>query len=398
MDNRYSIDRRSVRTDAKTPSDDSVNVGGTYVALGSLLSSGSAVLILSQAAAVRSNAFYEFGSYVLEVMSISPYMVYLVNGTAATSVALFLTSFIAGICALMNKRFATKIALVFTLIAAIMVLVGGIIIVNFTSDIESQTSSDGTSLEGPGRELQDFSVAMYGACCLEPGFVHADAAIKDFGSDIRIDTSIYPANRPEGSSLPYGSLQNDMLTCEEFYKNGNNRLNIKGFQTAVDPCVGNFAHLQYFRVAVSAPQLCSILNSTEINIDGESLFGVPITSLTKGQEVLVIASDASPSSNGCGGGKIKGFQYTVFVWFKHTCRPVGLFMVIVGTINILLFLTALASLSMSKTSSSLNLEIQDVNNYINARRSVRVSMQRNQNPPMAEVVTISIPSNVDDKL
>lgn len=388
-------DRTSVRTSVrigKEEEKEAKNGGnGAIVVISMLIALGASALIFL-ARQAKTDDFYTFGEYLLRVMQQPSYLVQLTAGVFVSGLALFSSSFFTSVVSLLNKRGLMKLGLGLMFVSAAFVLTGGGIILSFVGTLNGNVNeATVVSSEGEARELQDFSVAMYQKCCLDADFVDVNTAAVGRFSGIDADHLRYTDAALLCSSNAFLSLPSD--------------------EQLVEYCVGSYAHVQWFEVAVT-DYVCSALNSTTVNIKGESVGPLDIEVLTKGVLDIPIASSAAEPVYGCGGGKVKSFQYINYLWFLSVTKPVGIAMVVVGVLSLLLTMMGIASLGLS-SSTDMDLDMAVINAYMDqqhaamqaeARLSRAVPAAAVARPQSAalssaeELVVVSEVIDVDDKI
>jgi len=308
------------------------------VALGS-------VVPLYMAQNLRSDAFYLFTAYVIREMRLFDYIGVFTLGCFLAALALFLSAFLTTVSALLSSRTGTKVGLGMMILSSTGCVIGGVYSTRRISGFDNDVNGVGVSDVSTG-QVQDFASAMYGECCIKPGFVQ----------DTTTSANLWPILEPTDMENYLFSLQ----TCDDFYSDNRDFTSLKN---QLVHCIRNRDNVEYFRLATT-PWMCDTLD-TSINIEGKELNGFRLSTFTNDQTVISIIGEASKEGNyGCGGGKVKAFMFAVYLWFESSCAPLAFVLTIVGGISLLLSFFGVASSCLSESSSDYQMDMEMVRAYM----------------------------------
>jgi hypothetical protein len=335
-------------------------VGNAGIAIGSVVSAACAGAVIFMAHAAKKSEFYPFMVYVLQTMQQTPYMDFLLNGAFIVSLALFASSALLSCSAVLERRALTKVGILLVFVSSGFMVAGGAISLNYIGDLDGNVNNDAQpASSGPAREVQDFSISMYNRCCLSQNYVNASTA-KDLW-----------LGRLEAADMDDATSK--VQTCAEL---ANAKLDKTKAADLLKPCIGSPAHVQWFDIATT-DWLCEQMNNTLVNIDGFVLRGIPLVTLTLGAPEVEVAGFAASKIYGCGGGKIKAFQFLIYIWFQNTCKPVALSLLICGIVSLLACFFAVASLSLGGAAEdNARVDMATLEAYMN-RQSRRLSYRAN---------------------
>ncbi|GBG26763.1 Hypothetical Protein FCC1311_029852 [Hondaea fermentalgiana] len=346
---------RSVRSELKSLESEVHGTVSTAVVVISILTGACGAVSLFFAQQVKSDAFYTFAGYVIKVMDQPQYMDQLTFGAFLSSFATFFFSFCLMLVSLFQKRRLAFFFLVMVVVAAILEICGGAIILDYIGNLDESTNGGTVQENNAARQLQDFSIAMYEQCCRLPGHVGPNAAITRL--------SIEPDDQRSWDNI---------VTCDEFYSGGY-YTSLTDIEKVSESCIGSIAHVQWFEYAVT-DYVCSTLNSTIVDVAGETLGTLSIEQLTAPTTLIPIAGEASQPIYGCGGGKIRSFQYMNYVWLLNVCRPAAIALISTGSLAFILGLLACASLGLT-SSGEADLNMLLFNSYVEENLHPRHSTQ-----------------------
>jgi hypothetical protein len=348
-------------TVSKEGDDKERHAGNAGIALGSVVSSASAGAVLFMAHAAKKSEFYPFMVYVLQTMQQTPYMDVLLNGAFFVSLVLFGSSALLSCSAVFERRALIKVGILLVFVSSGFMIAGGAVSLNYISELDNNINNAEPASTGPAREVQDFSISMYNRCCLSQGYVNAVTA-----QGLWAVASLAVSNMDAYSS----SVQ----TCAELA--ANTKADKASLIYQLTACIGSPAHVQWFDVATT-DWLCGQMNHTQVDIAGFMLKGYPLLTLTLGQKNIEVAGPAISPVYGCGGGKIKAFQYAIYLWFQNTCKPVALALLICGIVSLLACFFAIASLSLGGAGrEDARVDMAMLEAYMN-RQSRRLSYRAN---------------------
>jgi len=344
--------RRSV--DLRKMDDEDKAKGTGAIMMISFIVAFSAAIVVFFAQQSRTGDFYVFAEYGLGVLQLPTYMEDLTLASWLIGLGLFVSTFCLSVAGLNSCRRFMKFSLFLVLAFSGLCIAGGAYTLSFINGLASVSSVEPV-LEGVERELQDFAVAVYDTCCFEAGLI------------------VNPAAEGFGGSLTADDVRWDDITlCSEFFDDPETTRD----DILTEICVGNRLHVQYFEKTVT-DNICSTLNSTKVNIKGQSLGSISLEQLTRGRGSITIVGPANSPEYGCGGGKVKSFMYIVYLWGLTTTRPLALSMIILGVINVMLVLLGVASLGLS-SGSDVELSMAVINAYMQQQQQQQTNSHVSQ--------------------
>lgn len=371
---RNSVDRGSVRTSVtRVSKSEQERSGNNVLTMLTFVTAAGAVAVMFLAWKAKKDDFYDFMVYVLQVMNELPYIQNLVYGAWLSSLALFGSSMVTGTAALLNWKRLAKTGLFFMFVSSGFLIAGGAISLGYVGDLDANVNNkDGNTGNVDSerfKELQDFSLAMYWDCCLDG----SNTTDIDGNTPVKfVDRDIAYQAWPVLKAKDMDEVRGDFPECEAWIEQNGEPETIEDFLTT---CINNLQHVQWFQKAVSGLDgqerwMCDIFENTKVSIAGTELFGFALDQLTDGVLELPIVGDAAPGSLGCGAGKVKAFQFVIYLWFQNVCQPIAYGLLIVGVVSALACMFAVSATCLSSGGSDMDVDMEAVRNYVN-RASVR---------------------------